>query len=155
MTIDQIKEDIASGKCKSIYYSSCTLWFTHLTSDVEEATKLGIENRKALDDRYLCDPANSIENKNRYVKLMKELKKLRKKRNGVQIPLDPTGAPLLVMHDPTKWLTMSENAPTGHYGKHGLDAFILTHHQNCKDFFSNKWDAYNNLIDKRNGTSNR
>jgi hypothetical protein len=64
----------------------------------------------------------------------------------IGIPCDPTGAPLFEESNVERWIKQSESNP-GHFGKHGLDAFMFSHHQNCQNFVSNKWDNYNNRID--------
>ena len=45
------------------------------------------------------------------------------------------------------WLAKSISNPSW-FGKNGLKAFVFTHHANCKSFFSNKWDEYNNYMDR-------
>ena len=45
-TLEQIKQDIKDGKSKKIYYSTHTLWWTHLDSDLQEATIEGLKEKR-------------------------------------------------------------------------------------------------------------
>ena len=144
MTIEQVKEDIKDGKCEMIYYSSSTLWWTHLTSDVEEAMKTG---KAASDKRHedmMNDPNFPQENKDK----LKALKKMIGE-GAVEIPMDPTGAPLMQISekkDIEGWVAASEAKPE-HFGKHGVDAFMKSHHQNCDNNCFKEWAGYNEMID--------
>lgn len=143
MTIEQVKADIKSGKCKRIYYSARTLWWTHLDSDVEEATKIG---REATDEHYkkFMERTDIPESeKKRYTSLREMANK-----SITTIPLDPSGSPLYQMDDLMKWITEAENKPE-HFGKHGLNAFMKSHHKNCSKCYT-KWEHYNNVIDQIN-----
>lgn len=146
ITIEQVKEDIKSGKCTRIYYSARTLWWTHLDSDVEEATKIG---REATDEHYkkFMERTDVPESeKKRYTSLREMANK-----SITTIPLDPSGSPLFQIDEPTKimeWITVAEQKPE-HFGKHGLNAFMKSHHQNCSKCYS-KWEHYNNVIDQIN-----
>ena len=53
ITLDQIKKDIAEGKTSAIYYSSKTLWWTHLDTDLEESTEIGKKRSEENLNRYL------------------------------------------------------------------------------------------------------
>ena len=44
------------------------------------------------------------------------------------------------------WITSSLRHPEW-FGKHGIEAFLFSHHQNCGNFYSNKWEEYNKRID--------
>jgi hypothetical protein len=140
MTIEQVREDIKSGKCKRIYYSSRTLWWTHLDSDVDEATKMG---------KIASDKAHEIFMERKDIPQSEKLRysNLREMANKSisTIPLDPTGSTLFQTDDLMDWITEAEKKPE-HFGKHGLQAFMMSHHQNCNICFSG-WDGYNNLID--------
>lgn len=141
ITREQIEADIASGKSTRIYTAANSLWWTHLDKDVEESTRMGLRYREEADKKFFNDPNVSQEAKRKVRSLASMIAKSRH-----QVPLDPTGSPLLVMDDPKKWITQALSNPNW-YGKHGLAAFILTHHQNCQDYYSNKWDGYNKYID--------
>lgn len=64
------------------------------------------------------------------------------------MPLDPTGSTLYYMDDPAKWMESALSKPD-HYGKHKVDALIMSHHQNCQGVYG-EWIDYNNLIDELN-----
>lgn len=143
MTIEQVKADIKSGKSTRIYYSARTLWWTHLDSDVEEATKIG---RAISDEHYenFMKRTDVPESEKKRYTALKEMAS----KSAVTIPLDPSGSPLYQMDDLMKWITEAENKPE-HFGKHGLNAFMKSHHQNCSKCYS-KWEHYNNVIDQIN-----
>ena len=139
-TIDQVKADIKSGKCTLIYYSTSSLWWTHLDSDVEESMKMGRKYMEERDKKLLADPNFPEEEK-------KKLKTIRKLigKNSIT-PLDPSGSTLYQWDECMKWITEAEKKPE-HFGKHGLDAFMKSHHQNCEGKVYEKWHHYNMLID--------
>jgi hypothetical protein len=159
MTLLQIKQDIRSGKSKRIYLSSVTLWWTHLDSDVKEATERGKEYQKRIHEKRMNDDKIPAEEKARLNSLFNYLQESRAKqeqffkdagiKNSIGIPLDPTGSPLLQNDNPMKWVTASESKPS-HFGIKGLKAFVFSHHQNCSQFFSNKWADYNEYMIKNN-----
>ncbi len=67
------------------------------------------------------------------------------------IPLDPAGAPLCQTDDIDAFLREAEVNPS-HYGRHGLEAFILAYHGNIVSEeglprCATKWDSYNSLLD--------
>ncbi len=140
MTIEQVRADIISGKSKRIYYSAHTLWWTHLDSDIEESTKIG---QIAMDEdskKFMARTDIPESEKERY-KALKEIAN----RSAVTIPLDPTGCTLYQTDDLMEWINRAEKLPD-HFGKHGLKAFMMSHHQNCKQCFG-RWEDYNNFID--------
>lgn len=127
ITLEQIKADIKSGKCKKIILSDKFLWWTHLESDLVDATISG--------EQYLIrnDPFGLEKNKHNFT--------------------DPLGGKINVNNDPHKFIIKTLLNPK-HYGKHRIQAFLKAHHQNCDNFFSNKWQGYNDLIDsQKNGTT--
>jgi hypothetical protein len=143
MTIKEIENDIRSGKCTAIYYSSGSLWWTHLESDLIDSTKKGINYQKVMKEKMLQDPSITDEHKKKFQSLFNIATST--------VPLDPIGNVICKMTNPKKWMVMSLLNPK-HYGACGLRAFIYTHHQNCTTFFSNNWNAYNNhLKSKDNG----
>lgn len=147
MTIEQVKADIKSGKCTRIYYSAHTLWWTHLDSDVEEATKMGRIARDKQHEMYLERKDISHAERTRYSNLVEMTKK-----SAVTIPLDPSGSPLYQIDEKVelmKWITAAEEKPE-HFGQHKLDAFMMSHHQNCEGKCFSKWDGYNMLITTKN-----
>jgi len=142
ITIEQVKADILSGKSKRIYYSAGSLWWTHLDSDIEESTKLGRSCSDEDGKKFMARTDVPESEKQRY----KALRAMADKAT-VTIPLDPTGGTLYQMDDLTEWVSRAEKLPD-HFGKHGLDAFMMAHHQNCKKCFS-RWEDYNNFIDEQ------
>lgn len=138
ITLEQVRADIISGKCKRIYYSSGTLWWTHLDSDVAEASEIGDreferKNRKALDN-----PKVSEEIKVKLRALMNLRIKHKRDKNFGGIPMDPSGAPLLQTDDPKKWFELATSDPDV-FGVYGLKAFMKVHHQNCNGIAYKNW----------------
>lgn len=75
---------------------------------------------------------------------------LRTKDNG--LPCDPRGG-MLLMCDAADFFAQAEANPA-HYGKHGLDALVAAHNDNCvvsfRDFRQTcleHWTEYNELLD--------
>jgi len=143
MTIEQVKEDIQSGKCQRIYYSANTLWWTHLDDDVTEASDFAHSQRQERHKMAMSDPNRPKESKEKLDALFKMTNK-----STVRIPMDPSGSVLLQIVDEDKlneWISAAEKNPS-HFGKLGLDAFMKSHHQNSGDNCSPYWDYYNILI---------
>lgn len=140
MTIDQIKTDIESGKCKRIYFSAHTLWWTHLDEDLISAGAAGKKAQAMIMDKRLKDTRIPAEERTRMSGLFEIAKKS-------SIPLDPSGSPLMQMENPAKWISEAELKPE-HFGKHGLAAFLKAHHQNCGGLCFQDWNSYNLLCEK-------
>lgn len=138
ITLKQLKRAARIDGEKFVYFSSGSLWWTHLQSDVDEAT---IAGRKYFL-RELKNKVNRQDVSPQEKKMLLEISSNQSKG----LPCDPVGFPIKKMNYNT-WLEQSLSNPE-HFGKHGLNAFVFTHHQNCKSFFSNKWDSYNDYIDK-------
>jgi hypothetical protein len=74
---------------------------------------------------------------------------------GPDVPLDPAGAPLFQTDDVEGFLASAEAEPE-HYGRHGLEAFILAYHGNVVSTdglprCSPHWEQYNKLLDALEG----
>ena len=72
------------------------------------------------------------------------------------LPCDPRGG-VLMMGPWSDFLAAAEANP-GHYGKHGLDALMAAHNDNCVMSFRDyrktclqTWQEYNDLIDIQEG----
>src|SRR5437870_5368329 len=135
ITLEEIKADIKSGKCRAIYLSAGSLWFTHLESDVKAATEIGKRYQVRVHEKMLADPTVPEETKTRLRGLLSGLDKLHADHPAAfkdrgSMPTDPVGAPLTIIDNPAKFIARTESKPS-FYGKHGLKAFILTHNQNC------------------------
>ena len=139
ITLEQVKSDIKSGKSKRIYYSKSNLWWTHLDSDVIEARVLGKAAQEEQHKKMMAGNSIPVEEKKRYDALYNIVK-------GAQIPVDPLGSLLFQTDDCEKWISEAEKKPE-HFGKHGLLAFMKSHHQNSRIVFD-EWELYNFLIDK-------
>lgn len=142
ITLEQIKQDIASGKSTRIYYSANTLWWTHLDSDVDESTKQGVKFRQERHNEMMKNPNVPQSHKDHMNELLANIDTMH------QIPLDPYSSPLYQFTDQIdidKWINVAEQKPE-FFGKHGLDAFIKTHHQNHNKELTN-WDMVNDYID--------
>lgn len=138
MNLDQIKQDIEEGKSTRIYYSTRTLWWTHLDSDLKEATKEGREKQikqiqKKIDQGQLPEPQITLAKSH-----LQQIK-------DRTIPTDPEGAPLMQMEDPKEWVEAAERKPE-HFGDLGLEAFLGCHHQNCKEFSPSSWEVINKVM---------
>ena len=147
VTLEQIKEDILSGKCKAIYYASQSLWWTHLDSDLEESTKIGNAisalRHKAYMNRKDAPQSEKLRISNLFEMIGKDS----------TTPLSVDGSPLLMFTEPDKinnWITEAEKKPE-HFGKHGIEAFLKAHHQNCNGEAYSKWEHYNYVIDMESG----
>jgi hypothetical protein len=126
VTLEEIKADIKSGKSKKIYLSDKFLWWTHLESDLVDATMSG-EKYVLKNDPFGLEKLATFT--------------------------DPLGGKININNNPSKFIVKTLLNPK-HYGKHRIQAFLKAHHQNCDNFFSNKWDRYNKLIDRqKNGTT--
>jgi len=141
ITLKQIQDDIESGKSTHIFYSTAGCWWTHLESDLEDATKTGRQQTKENHERMMADPKVPQEEKDR----MKGLYEYAGKGSH---PVGPDGAPLMQMDDPNKWMQDALSKPD-HYGKHQLDALLLSHHQNCDNQNFDSWKGYNAVLDQR------
>jgi hypothetical protein len=138
MTLEQVKLDIKNKVCKRIYYSSTSLWWTHLESDVEEATKKGNQAQlKMLEERLTADGIPE-DKKTLLAELLADVQK-------DHTPLDPTGAPLFIAVSKHDWIKQAEKKPSK-FGRLGLDALMKAHHQNCNDQCFPKWQNYTNLL---------
>ena len=142
MEIKQVKEDIKKGISKRVYYSTDSLWWTHLDSDVEEATEQGKEClKKDIEDK--------LQN-NRIPEAQKTLMKANLVRiDDSPTPLDPYGAPLYQIDPPSIWVDQAEKNPE-HFGKHKTQALMKMHHQNCNGQLFRNWKDINEFIDNIN-----
>jgi hypothetical protein len=118
ITLELIKEDIHLGKVRGIFVSTQSLWWTHLRSDLLEATEEG--------------------------KVYRERAKIG--HSPKSILTDPLGYP--VTHWKAKDWIARATAPDREilYGANGFATFLFTHHQNNKKFFYNKWEDYDNKL---------
>ncbi len=140
MNIEQIKASIASGQCKTIFYSAHTLWWTHSVEDLKQATETGRATQSERHSRMLADPTVPEATKQQLKGLMQIIAR-------GNTPLDPSGSPLMQTDNPTEWISMAEKKPE-HFGRHGIQAFLKAHHQNCGGLCFSKWEQYNLLCDK-------
>lgn len=114
-------EDIRAANPKTIFYGSRTAWWTHDPED--------LHTTKPLPESFSPKGA-----KNGF---------------GGGMPCGASGEMLYEMHEPEKWLKAAESKP-GHFGKHGIKAFMASHAQNCNGVFSPNWNDYNNMLDGLN-----
>jgi hypothetical protein len=71
---------------------------------------------------------------------------------GTSIPCDPRGS--VLMNAPLADFIAAAEGNPGHYGKHGLAAFMAAHHLNCQVAADDPrptslktWDEYNQALD--------
>ena len=133
ITLQQVKKDIDDGKSKYIFYSAHTQWWTHLTSDLEEAIKTGKESQRKNIEIMLKDDKIPEAKK---TMLKAHLTRI----DDSAIPLDPIGSPLMQTENCREWIEASENKPE-HFGKYGLESFMKAHHQNCNNWCPTSWEA--------------
>lgn len=149
ITLEQVKADIASGKSTSIFISSKTCWWTHLSNDLKDATEQGKTNQITIIEQRLTDPEIFEDTKNMMRQHLKVLKgEVGRPAFLANIPLDPSGAPLLIKN-PEKFISEAEGNP-GFYGKYRLDALMKAHHQNCGGKVAQTWGVYNDMIEQEN-----
>lgn len=160
-TLNEIKADILSGKCTKIYYSTGSLWWTHLLGDVIEATKQGDLARDKRNEDMLANknmPEKQKEKLKGLIAMIEQGKASRlemflknggKEEDFIGMPCDPEGANLYEMGDPHTWIKGAEDKPE-HFGKFGLEAFMKAHHKNCASRCFDKWEFYNLLVLKEN-----
>jgi len=145
ITLEQIQQDIKDKKSTHVYYSSRTLWWTHLETDLKEATDTGKIYTQNLLERMLNDPTVSNEKKDEIEKYIGIMQRSHENHPEGGVPTDPTGAPLLMIDNPQKWIDEALAKPD-HFGKHQIDAFIKTHHRNGGELFFS-WETVNRYID--------
>lgn len=140
ITLEKIKQDVADGKSPLIYYSAHTLWWTHLEEDVRMAMAIG---SKARDEQHaaLMKREDIPEEEKAKMKSLFEMAN----SGAVEIPCDPTGSPPYQTEEVDEWISRAEAKPD-HFGRHGIEAFVKSHHQNC-DTPHSKWEEYNKLLD--------
>lgn len=142
ITLKEVKQQIDAGKVPLIYYSVNTLWWTHDINDVKEATAIGSKAFDKSHEEFMNDKNISEtekENKEFLYNLCKQ--------NDIEIPCDPTGSPLFQTTDVKQWISLAEAKPD-HFGKHGIKAFMKSHHQNSDGQAHSKWNKYNEMVDK-------
>lgn len=144
ITLQEIKDDQAKAKNPQIWYSSRGLWWTHSPDDLEQATEQGKIATQNRIDAILADPTVPDQRKEMIRAGHEQMKS-----SEHTIPTDPHGNPLYMFTEKEKaerWISAAEEKPT-HFGRHGIDAFIKTHHRNNEGFNLTTWDQVNNLID--------
>ena len=121
-------EQIRAARPAMIYYSANTLWWTHDASHLYV-----LINRRATPQvvARVMPPAPGAH----------------------QLPCDPRGSVLLQTENVEEWLSAAEGKPE-HFGKHGLRAFLASHHLNSqlgvseRPWCSPSWGEYNDAIDR-------
>jgi hypothetical protein len=131
ITLGDILREVENGKCKTVYYSTGNLWWTHSEDDLIQARTLG---RAAMDKRnedFLNDPLVPEKEKERLKGLLKLIGK------NSPTPLDPTGFPLHMMNDPKEF--MKARVQNGKVIS--TEDIIAVHHQNASPPYKN-WTEY-------------
>ena len=141
ITLQQVKDDIASGKCKKIFFAQKTLWWTHDPEDIKASTEVGLEFCRMRHKAEMKNPKISRENKARMTGLFNNFMKAKNRP-----PLDFTGDPLCETLDLKKWIEGAEQNVSV-FGRNGLDAFMRMHHKNCQGKAFDNWDQVNFDID--------
>lgn len=134
VTLEAVKARIESGETTMIFFGGQTCWWTDKGDH--------LYNGHGLGPRTATNPLTG--------------KELREEWN---IPAGPRNEPLLEAHDPAKFIRQAEEAPSGYYGKHGLDAFMAAYHGNIVVNSRNDlptsfqgWAEYNRIIDESTRT---
>lgn len=139
ITLEKVKQDIASGLSTKIYYSVNSKWWTHLDSDVLEATGQGISFREAQFSTIMGDSDPQVISSFRDKFKMDEEKQM-----------DPVGSIIKTENNPVGFIHAAE-LNSGVYGANGIEAFMRSHHQNSIGEVMTTWDDYNNLINAEKG----
>lgn len=137
ITLKQLEREMRIGT-KFVWFSEGTLWWTHEKKDVNEATKSGYAYFQKELIKKVNSQSVSLQEKQSLFKIRENINR--------KMPCDPIGFPLKKMDFKT-WMQNSL-ASEKLYGKHRINAFLMTHHQNNKSFFTNKWDSVNEYIDR-------
>lgn len=124
ITLERIEQDILEGKSRMIYYSARGAWWTHLDSDLENATQMGHQLQAERHQAFMASDEVSEEKKLHMAALMNKLTEA-----DHQLPLDPFGCPLFQTDRLTEFVAAAKKN-AAHYGEHGIDAFVAAHHQN-------------------------
>ena len=64
-----------------------------------------------------------------------------------RVPLDTSGSPLMKLDQASLWIDEAEQKPE-HFGKHKLEAFMKTHHQNLQGWNPTDWNQVNDYLDR-------
>lgn len=135
--LDQVERDIKEHREKfergevefppMIFYAVHTCWWTHKAEDL---------SRLPPQEFKLHQPGGED-----------------KTIKSEGLPCDPRGSVLLQTDKPEDFIEEAKKYPS-YYGKHGLDAFMAAHHDNCylsrrdpRHWSFRGWDAYNEAID--------
>jgi len=140
LTLQKVKDDIKSGKCKMIYYSETTLWWTHDPADLVDSTAMGKAYCLARHKVEMKSTKFTANEKARLKGLFWSF------YNGNTPPLDPIGQPAFQTDKIDHWMSEAEINPEI-FGRNGLDAFMRMHHQNCQGKIFASWDEVNCDID--------
>lgn len=140
ISIHRVKEDIESGESTMIYYSTRTMWWTHLDTDLVDSTIKGREKTyKSLEKRLDMENLNDTA-RQQIQEAINEIK------YNCTLPVDLEGNVLYMHNDPKGWVDDAEER-SYLFGKHGLDAFMQSHHQNCNKGCPKTWEDINNYLD--------
>lgn len=137
MTLTQVKLDILEGRSELLFYGASVLWWTHLVEDLEEATERAVDIR-VNREKFLEAKRKKKGLKPHEANELRQLSKLGSFEH--QIPLDPTGGPVLQIN--AKSFIDQAEANVKHFGLNGLNALMFAHHRNCVNIYRS-WSQYN------------
>lgn len=140
-TFDQVSADIASGKCKMIFYSCTTLWWSHDREDLKESDAIGLMFCK---ERHIAEMKSNRHNQDAKARLRGLYNNFINAKD--RAPLDFVGQALFQTPDLFTWMNNAQKHPE-QFGRNGLDAFMKMHHKNCDNKTFMNWDDVNFEID--------
>jgi hypothetical protein len=110
ITLEQVEQEVAKKGIEVLYFSSQSLWWSHLESDVEEATAIGNVKLHA----FLANRPEELAKAKRF-----------------NLPVDPIGGMVTPNFnlDTIETLKLSPDI----FGDGGVNTFMASHHQNCFD----------------------
>ncbi len=136
-------DDVRKAKPKKIFYGVNTCWWTHDPTHLcsTKTPKLTMDNGREIPPA--AQGLVAIETS--ALKLLSLI---------AALPCDPRGG-MLFETDNVEGFLKSAEEHAGHYGKHGLRAFLAAHHANCVVSLTDMrhtcfegWQAYNDALDR-------
>lgn len=148
----EVIENISFGdellvKAETIYYAANTCWWTHDPAHLSRTPPATEEQIRRTADNFRL-------NSGRHLDPLENFMERARRAHAHRLPADPRGSVLYETNKVRGFLEAAETHPE-FYGRHGLRAFMATHHLNCilslddpRPWSESKWDAYNDALDR-------